>query len=101
VYAVWWEGTESTKGTIRFNRSDDYGATWLKTEQILDNNPGKEGPRFPILTVDEQGVVYVIWSSDRSGNYQLYLNRSTDHGQTWLREPHKLTGRPVRSPQGS
>lgn len=101
VYAVWWEGTEPAKGTIRFNRSDDYGATWLKTEQILDNNPGKEGPRFPVLTVDEQGVVYVIWSSDKSGNYQLYLNLSTDHGQTWLREPRKLTGRPTGSSQGS
>jgi hypothetical protein len=101
VYAVWWEGTDPTKGTIRFNRSDDYGATWLEMEQTLSNTTGKESPRFPVLTVDEQGVVYVIWSSDRSGNYQLYLNRSTDHGKTWLPEPRKLTGRPVRSPQGS
>ena len=100
VYAAWWEGTGETEGTIRFRRSADSGATWQE-EQILDPKLGKEGPRFPVLKVDADGVVYVMWSSDRSGNYQLYLNRSTDHGQTWLPEPRKLTGRPVGTPQGS
>lgn len=100
VYVTWWEGTGETEGTIRFRRSADYGATWAE-EQILDPKLGKSGPRFPSLKVDQDGVVYIMWSSDRSGNYQLYLNRSTDHGQTWLQEPRKMTGRPVGSPQGS
>ncbi len=100
VYATWWEGTGPSEGTIRFRRSADYGATW-EEEQILDTGQGKEGPRFPVLKVDGDGVVYLMWSSDRSGNYQLYLNQSTDYGRTWLREPRKLTGRPTGSPQGS
>ncbi len=95
VYAAWWEGTEPTKGSVRFNRSDDYGATWLEREQILDKGLGKDGPRFPWLRVDEQGVVYVTWSSDRTGRYRLYLNRSTDHGKTWLPQDIQITGRPA------
>jgi hypothetical protein len=100
VYTAWWEGTGPTEGTLRFKRSTDYGANW-EAEQVLDAGLGKEAPRFPVLTVDREGVVYLVWSSARSGNYQLYLNRSTDHGQTWLREPLKLTGRPTRNQRGS
>ena len=97
VYAVWWQGEEPTKGTIRFNRSEDHGATWLEKEQILDSGLGTNGPRFPGLGIDGQGVVYIIWGSDRSGRYQLYLNRSTDHGKTWLPQDIRITGRPVKT----
>ncbi len=92
VYVAWWEGTGPTKGSVRFNRSDDYGATWLEKEQILDSGQGKEGPRFPWLSADGQNGVYVVWSSDRSGRYQLYLNRSRDHGKTWLPKDIQITG---------
>jgi hypothetical protein len=101
VYAVWWEGTGPTEGSVRFTRSSDYGATWLEKEQILDKGLGKEGPRWPTLTIDAEGVVSIFWSSDRSGQYQLYMNRSTDHGQTWLPQPLKITGRPARTSRGS
>lgn len=100
VYVAWWEGAGPNEGTIRFRRSADYGATWQE-EQILDPKLGKEGPRFPVLKVDGDGVVYLVWSSDRGGNYQLYLNRSTDYGKTWLPEPYKLIGKPAGSPKGS
>jgi hypothetical protein len=101
VYAAWWEGKEATKGSIRFNRSDDHGATWLEREQTLESGQGKDGPRFPWLTVDTQGGVYVVWSSDRRGRYQLYLNRSTDHGKTWLPQDILITGRSVKTERGS
>jgi hypothetical protein len=92
VYAAWWEGPEATKGSVRFSRSDDSGATWLNKEQVLDTGHGENGPRFPWLSADGQGGVYIVWSSDRSGRYQLFLNRSTDHGKTWLSQDIKITG---------
>jgi len=101
VYAAWWEGTGPTKGSIRLNRSDDYGSTWLEKEQILDSGQGKEGPRFPWLSADGQDGVYVVWSSDRNGRYQLYLNRSKDHGKTWLPDAVQITGKRVKEKAGS
>ena len=95
VYATWWEGPEATKGSIRFRRSEDFGATWLNNEQILDAGQGKDGPRFPQLSAEGQGGVYIVWSSDRTGRYQLYANRSMDHGKTWLPKDVQITGIPA------
>ncbi len=100
VYAAWWEGTQA-KGTVRFKRSEDYGATWPEGERILDSGKGKNGPRFPWLSADGEGGVYIVWSSDRTGRYQLYLNRSLDHGKTWLPQDVQITGRPLVKTQGS
>ncbi|MGH7429205.1 MAG: sialidase family protein [Candidatus Methylomirabilaceae bacterium] len=95
VYAAWWQGKEATKGTVVFSRSDDYGATWSNTAEILDAGHGTDGPRFPWLSADNQGGVYIVWSSDRTGRYQLYANRSLDHGKTWLSNAVQVTGLPA------
>lgn len=100
VYTAWWEGTEPTKGSVRFNASSEYGATWLEKPVQLDSGQGKEGLRFPWLRADGHGGVYVIWSSDRSGRYQLHMNRSTDHGQTWLPQDVQITGRLAKVTRG-
>jgi len=100
VYVAWWEGTETT-GSVKFRRSDDFGATWSENEHILDSGLGKEGPWFPWLSADGQGGVCVVWRSDRSGRYQLYLNRSMDHGKTWLPADVQITGSSVRHARGS
>jgi hypothetical protein len=97
VYAAWWQGSEATKGSIRLNMSKDYGATWLDDELVLDSGAGPEGPRFPWLAADGDGGVYVVWSSDRSGRYQLYMTRSTDHGKSWSARDIKITGHGVRT----
>ena len=100
VYAAWAQGSE-TKVTVRFRHSDDYGATWTEKDQILDSGQGKDGPRVPWLTADGKGSVYVVWSSDRTGRYHLYLNRSLDHGRTWLPQDVRIPGSPLMKTRGS
>jgi hypothetical protein len=90
LYVVWWNLRQDNTSTILFNRSDDFGNTWLPKPIRLDTDPEKKngkplGPRFPRISTDGNGTVYVTWSSDRDGQYQVFLNRSTDHGATWLR----------------
>jgi hypothetical protein len=95
VYAVWWErGQKGVKDSIHFNRSVDYGATWLEKDLRLDSEgPGKgtDGSRFPWIDSDGKGTVYVVWSSDQNGTLDIFLNRSTDHGQTWLPREIQIT----------
>ncbi len=93
VYVVWWEGAKD-KGTVHFARSSDAGATWPDKDVRLDGEgagKGKEGSRFPWLSADGTGRVYVAWSSDQTGVLKLYLNRSTDHGATWLPREIRIT----------
>jgi len=90
VYVVWGEeGLE--KKAILFNRSSDSGDTWLSQPIRLDTGGGKLGVRRPRMTIDAEGVVYVVWSSDRNGKFDLFLNRSKDHGTSWLPQELQVT----------
>ncbi len=93
VYMVWLERGEK-EDSIRFNRSRDYGATWLDGDVRLDSDSpgrGEGGSRFPRMSTDGSGRLYVVWSGDRAGGYKLFLNRSTDHGATWLAQEIQIT----------
>jgi hypothetical protein len=68
-----------------FNRSDDYGKTWLPNPIRLNEERSStilsSGPQ---LRVDQHGNVYVIWvEGDFPETQQLYFARSTDGGATW------------------
>ncbi|MCA8951948.1 MAG: exo-alpha-sialidase [Planctomycetes bacterium] len=82
VYVAWQKDpTGSGTWGIYFNRSRDGGANWLGSEVRLDV-PAASDALAPRIT--ESGPhVYVVWQSDRSGTDAIYLNRSSDFGQTW------------------
>jgi hypothetical protein len=93
VYAAWLE-RRKTGDSIRFNRSSDYGATWLDADVRIDSDNAGKGERglgYPRRSADTTGKLYVVWSSDQKTGYQLFLNRSTDHGATWLPREIQIT----------
>jgi hypothetical protein len=93
VYIVWLERGEK-EDSIRFNRSSDYGATWLDADVRIDSDSvgiGKRGLLFPRMSADTTGKLYIVWSGDREGEYRLFLNRSTDYGTTWLSREIPIT----------
>ncbi len=93
VYVAWWEGIND-RGTIYFRGSSDAGTTWPTKAIRLDSDgpgKGKEGSRFPWLSADGTGQVYLVWSNDQTGRLKLFLNRSADHGATWLPREIQIT----------
>jgi hypothetical protein len=93
VYAAWLERGK-TEDSIRFNRSSDYGATWLDADVRIDSDnagKGESSLRYPRRSADTTGKLYVVWSSDQKTGYKLFLNRSTDHGATWLPREIQIT----------
>jgi hypothetical protein len=90
VYAAWAEYATTTK-TISFSRSFDQGDTWLSRPLQLNSNGATYDVRLPRMSADESGTIYVVWSGDRSGGLNLFLNRSTDHGATWLTREIQIT----------
>ncbi|MFQ5713407.1 MAG: fibronectin type III domain-containing protein [Candidatus Scalinduaceae bacterium] len=90
VYVVWRDGRNG-KDDIYFNYSSDYGATWQANDIRLDTDtPGSNYSRFPEITSDNSGHVYVVWDDRRNGAYDVYFNHSNDYGATWQANDTRL-----------
>ena len=92
---VAWAGHEN----IYFNRSMDYGETWLNQESIIAKQPGGwnlpiKGIRrvngMPVTIVDNSGGpydgrIYILWAdqSDGPDNTNIRTMYSDDNGDNW------------------
>jgi Neuraminidase (sialidase) len=68
--------------------SNDKGLTWTEPVRINDDQPNNGLDQFhPWLTVDNLGVVTVVWLDRRHDSknlkYHCYISQSTDGGVTW------------------
>jgi hypothetical protein len=81
VYAV-WQDYRSAGGFVNvyFNRSSDYGKTWL-TEQRIDTST-TASCMYPAVA-STGNYVYVVWQDNTSGFDDIYFNHSTDNGTSW------------------
>ena len=84
---------------IRFNKSVDFGATWLASQPLIapvgyiryDSVPGVNRIRsMPYSACDRStgahhGSLYVSWADQRNGmnNSDVFFIKSTDGGNTW------------------
>src|SRR5215510_5912260 len=89
IYIVWSdERTEGGDGNRRersgghriyFNRSDDYGATWLPQDMKLSGDAAG-GRRimqaWPQIRSDDRGHVYATWFDTRDGGGSVYFRAS-------------------------
>ena len=88
VYVAWYSmksGYPVPGNRIFFNRSSDWGETWL-AEDVRWDNSTNNGESSVNIDCDENGHVYVLWYS--SGRRQVTFNYSTDFGLT--RQDHDL-----------
>ena len=108
VYVFWLDLRETLtypfSRAIYFNRSHDYGKTWLKQDVRINTNPyvltgsiyGMLDVERPQVVVGDNGVVGVAWKDQRSyyageGSADIFLNYSTDFGDTWLARDLKIS----------
>ena len=96
VYAAWYDerkASKTPKGVgsrvfhIFFNRSDDFGQTWL-TDDVLLSGPERTGKApfisaLPRIQADGKGGVFVAWIDTRTGRTEIIVRASQDHGKTW------------------
>lgn len=92
---VSWAGPSG----LVFNRSLDYGETWLDNEIFIDSLPGgwafdipgiARCSGMPVTCCDishspYRGSIYVNWSDQRNGidDTDIWFKKSTDGGNTW------------------
>ncbi len=85
VYVVWRDNRNGSPDIyLRF--STDGGVSWSGRDVRLDTDTaGAHASEEPSVSADTDGNVYVAWQDVRTGtSYDIYSNRSTDHGATWL-----------------
>jgi hypothetical protein len=68
--------------------SDNTGLTWTTPVRINDDEPNNGRDQFhPWLTVDNTGVVTVVWldrrHDEQNVTYHCYISQSADGGATW------------------
>jgi len=100
IYITWTEfdkyGSKNPmdKSRILFSKSQDDGITWSKSVKLsqfegnaLDDDLTTEGA---VPSVGPNGDIYVAWSYDE----KIYFDKSTDGGNTWLKNDIVATTQP-------
>ncbi|NIS80142.1 MAG: hypothetical protein GTO14_08015, partial [Anaerolineales bacterium] len=90
--SLWIVWASSRTGSYDLYRktSFDNGASWSdETRLTTDSSLNK----MPALTQTSDGVIWLVWASDRTGNYDLYYKTSDDFGISWS-EHIQLTSGP-------
>ncbi|NIS80944.1 MAG: hypothetical protein GTO14_12205, partial [Anaerolineales bacterium] len=90
--SLWIVWASSRTGSYDLYRktSFDNGASWSdETRLTTDSHLNK----MPALTQTSEGSIWLVWASDRTGNYDLYYKTSDDFGASWS-ENIQLTSGP-------
>jgi hypothetical protein len=81
VAAVWERLLTDRSRQIFSGLSTDGGRTW--TTRRVDRAGAGFVASTPALTIGSGTNIFAAWRDNRNGNTDIYLNRSTDGGNTW------------------
>jgi len=88
IHIVWWDGG------LRYDRSMDAGESF-GTDTYISNIGTQSNTSFPFICVDysnepSRGNVYIAFCDRRNGTDDIWFQRSTDHGDTWMQDPIRV-----------
>lgn len=92
VYVVWEDARDGELAyqNIYANVSDDGGRTWLEEDILLDGDIEGLAMSLSPQVVAVGDSAYVAWFDARNGAYDIYLQATTDGGETWLDEATRV-----------
>ena len=82
VFVVWAEAIGSGLSSIFISSSDDGGNSFT-IPQTIDASSATSA-RHPDIAVAANGDLMVVWSDNRSENFEIYAVFSKDNGITWI-----------------
>ena len=78
VHVVWHDQRDGYMDVF-YTRSTDCGGSWQSDTNLTANSANSN---IPCLAVSGS-MVHIAWYDNRDGNYEIYYNRSSDHGMNW------------------
>jgi hypothetical protein len=87
IWIVWMTKTGSSY-TVVCKTSIDAGTSW-SNEAILA--PGPDMDIDPSIFQAMDNTIWVVWSSSRTGGYDLYYKTSSDNGVSWSSDTRLTT----------
>jgi hypothetical protein len=87
---VAWEDWRNGLRDVFFQASVDAGATWLGADVRINTNPAGDSDSTTPALASSGEYVYVVFADDRYTLTDIYVNFSTDAGQTWLSRDVRL-----------
>lgn len=88
IHIVWWDGG------LRYDRSLDGGENF-GLDRFISSTGSQNNTSFPYICVDysskpSRGNVYVAFTDRRLGTDDVWFQRSTDGGETWMTDPVRV-----------
>jgi hypothetical protein len=81
IYVVWYDNTPGN-GEIFLKKSTNGGTSWTQ-KQLTWNS---EYSLAPSIAIDSQDNIYVVWYGYKSGDYEIFLKKSTTGGTSWTQK---------------
>lgn len=84
IYVTYFNTTDLLNSDIYFNRSDDFGHSWLQSE-VMVNPVGETSAVDPKIAVSSPENVGVAWAVNlyHASTFDLFFSRSHTNGDTW------------------
>jgi hypothetical protein len=84
VYTTYFNTTDLLNSDIYFNRSDDFGRSWLGSE-VMVNLVGEASAIDPKIAVASPENVGIVWAVNlyHASRFDLFFSRSHNSGDAW------------------
>jgi hypothetical protein len=93
VHVVWEDDRdgEIESHQIRYNVSSTQGDTWVHPEDLLleEDEEGRSNSFEPVIAADGANV-FVAWSDNTFGAFDIFFRRSSNSGLEWLDAPLRI-----------
>ncbi len=83
IHAVWIMLDAGNANLVMYSQSVDFGTSWIATKQVNDVFLGIPYSPNGLTITQSSGVLYVVWSDNRNGDYDVFCSWSENNGNKW------------------
>jgi hypothetical protein len=83
IHAVWIMLDAGNANLVMYAQSVDFGTSWIGTKQVNDVFLGIPYSPNGLTITQSSGVLYVVWSDNRYGDYDVFCSWSENNGNKW------------------
>ena len=83
IHTAWVAADDMAISSVAYSHSKDLGASWSAPSTVSDASPSTTYSAHSVTVLAASGPLYVVWSDNRNGDYDVFSSWSNDDGATW------------------